>query len=118
MCLFIRTTHYFDSSSYLKDYIQGVFFTGLFIRTTHTKKLKYGKPRLGESMLTQIILDTPYIQLFASEKKIQEVGAVCIYRNMAIRAPGTADNEDYFDLKLSLKSKPNSNSASNHDLKQ
>ena len=32
--------------------IQGVFLTG-------KKKLKYGKPRLGESTLTWIGLDTP-----------------------------------------------------------
>ena len=33
--------------------------TGCFFKLVPPKKLKYGKPRLGESTLTQIVLDTP-----------------------------------------------------------
>ena len=38
-----------------KHNIQGVFFSHWY----PPKKLKYGKPRLGESTLTKIVLDTP-----------------------------------------------------------
>ena len=32
---------------------------GVFLHWASPKKLKYVKPRLGESMFTQIVLDTP-----------------------------------------------------------
>ena len=39
--------------------VQETFDTGCFFHWYPLKKLKYGKPRLGESTLTQIGLDTP-----------------------------------------------------------